>query len=462
MTTVLFADRDGAAFGPLGARIVPALLPLAGVPVLEHALEALVRAGRRSALLVVGPGAPEIERRFGKGIRWGIALEIVRREDGETTGDVLRRLEPRLDGETVVVRGDVGVHAALGEFLRKVDDARGPIVAGLLGGRPAGLWRLLPGALKKKDFPREPGAAEWTADADHAAISLLTEGPILLVDVASYHRADRAAAGASSPSGAAALSDRATVDGAAELQAGTTVAEEAVVLSGARLSAVSVLPRTAIPPGLALENAVVSGNLVVEASTGATSLLTDRLPAAAGSAGTNASSSTNRGLGAVALALSFPLWPVAAIWSAIANAGHARRPVTLSGNAPGGGGGRTAFSTFQFETAVPVLRDLPLLLAVVSGRLALSGVTPLTPAEEAGLREPWEKVRNEAPVGVLSLARLAAPASAPPEVARLVDSFWARTRTPLLGRALSAFFSARAWTASRSWNPDLLREEGKS
>ncbi len=78
MTTVLFADRDGASFGPLGARTVPALLPLGGIPVLERALEALVRAGRRSALLVVGPRAGEIERRFGKGIRWGIALEIVR------------------------------------------------------------------------------------------------------------------------------------------------------------------------------------------------------------------------------------------------------------------------------------------------------------------------------------------------------------------------------------------------
>ena len=86
------------------------------------------------------------------------ALEIVRREDGETAGDVLRRLEHRIDGETIVVRGDVGVHAALGELLRMVDDARGPIVAGLLGGRPAGLWRLLPCALKKKDFPREPAA----------------------------------------------------------------------------------------------------------------------------------------------------------------------------------------------------------------------------------------------------------------------------------------------------------------
>ncbi len=449
MTTVLFADRDGASFGALGARIVPALLPLAGVPVLEHALEALVRAGRRSALLVVGPRAPEIERRFGKGIRWGIALETVRREDGETVGDVLRRLEPRLDGETLVVRGDAGVHAAIGEFLEKAEGARGPIVAGLLGGRPAGLWRLLPGALKKKDFPREPGSSEWSADPDHVTLAL-TEGPILLTDVSSFYRADRAAAGASP-----AISDRATVDGSAALQAGTTVAEESVVLSEARLTGVSVLPRTAIPPGLAIENAVVSGNLVVDASTGATSHLTDRLPE-----GKKSSPSSSRGLGLVALALSLPLWPVAAIWSAIANAGRTTRPVTLSGNAAGGG--RAPFTTFKFETAVPVLRDLPLLIAVVSGRLALAGVTPLSPAEEDALREPWERVRGEAPVGLLSLARLAAPASAPPEVARLVDSFWARTRTPLLFRALSSFFSARAWSASKSWNPDLLREEGKA
>ncbi len=449
MTTVLFADRDGASFGPLGARIVPALLPLGGIPALERALEALVRAGRRSALLVVGPRAGEIERRFGKGIRWGIALEIVRREDKETPGDVLRRLEPRLDGETIVVRGDVGVHAVIGEFLARVDDVRGPVVAGLLGGRPAGLWRLLPGALKKKDFPVEPGSSDWVKDPDFAALAL-SEGPILLADVASYYRADRTAAGT-----APAISERALVDGSAALLEGTTVAEEAVVLSGTRLSAVSVLPRTAVPPGVSLGNAVVSGNLVVDAATGAASLLTDRLPPAQ----KKSPSSSNRGLGFVALALSLPLWPVAAVWSAIANAGHATRPVTLAGNAPDGG--RTSFSTFKFETAVPVLRDLPLLFSVLSGRLSLSGVTPLSPAEEAALREPWEKVRNEAPAGVLSLARLTAPASAPSEVARVLDAFWARTRSPLLGRSLSALSSARAWTAPRGWNPDALKEEGK-
>ncbi len=445
MTTVLLADRDGASFGPLASRVVPALLPLAGVPVLERALEALVAAGRKSALLVVGPRASEVERRFGKGIRWGIALEIVRREDGETTGDVLRRLEHRLDGETIVVRGDIGVHAAVGEFLRKVEDARGPIVEATAGGRPAGMWRLLPGAVKKKDFPREPGAPEWAHDPDFAPLPL-EAAPILIDGVAAYRRADAAHA-----KGQPAFAERARSDGNARLEGSTTVGEEASVLSGARLVDTSVLPKTAIPPGVTIENAVVSGNLVVDAATGRAGLLTDQLPPAGASHG------GGRALGLAALTLSLPLWPVAAVWSAIANAGHATGPVTLSGNAPGGG--RAPFTTFRFETAVPVLRDLPLLLAVVRGRLALTGVTPLTPPEEAALAEAWEKVRTEAPAGLLSLARLAVPASAPPEVSRVVDAFEARRPSALLGRALSALFSSRAWTAPRVWNPDELRDE---
>ncbi|HUM02305.1 MAG TPA: hypothetical protein VL084_08465, partial [Thermoanaerobaculia bacterium] len=120
------------------------------------------------------------------------------------------------------------------------------------------------------------------------------------------------------------------------------------------------------------------------------------------------------------------------------------------------------FTTFRFETAIPVFRDLPLLLAVLSGKLALTGVTPLSPAEEAALSEPWEKVRQEAPAGLLSLVRLAAPAAVSAEVARLVDAFEARRPSPLIFRALRVLFTARAWTAPRTWNPDqLAEEEGK-
>ena len=442
MTTVVFADRDGAALGPLGERIVPALLPVRGLPVLERMLTALVAAGVRDALLVVGPRGSEIEKRFGKGIRWGIALEYVRREEGESPGDVLRRLEHRLDGETIVLRGDVGAEGAVGEFLREVEERRGPIVAGVAGGKPAGFWRLLPGALKKKDLPREPASPDWVLDRDHVALPLSTSF-VLLDSVAAYRAADRGERTAISP--------RAEVESGATLAAGSTVGEESLVFAGAVLKDVAVLPRTVIPSGVSLENAVVTGNLVVDGTTGSVSLLSDRLPPAGG-----ARFSSGNGAAALLFVLSLPLWPVAFLWSLVANAGHATRAATLAGNGPSG---RVPFTTFRFETAIPVLRDLPLLLAVLSGKLALAGVTPLAPAEEAALAEPWEKVRLEAPAGLLSLVRLAVPAAVPAEVTRLVDAFEARRPTPLLSRALRVLFTSRAWTAPRVWNPDQLPEE---
>ncbi len=445
MTTVVFADRDGAAFGPLGSRIVPALLPVRGVPLLERVLTTLVSAGVRDALLVVGPRAREIEKRFGKGIRWGIALEYVVRDEGESPGDVLRRLEHRLDGETLVLRGDVGAEAAIPEFLREVEEKRGPIVAGAVSGTPAGFWRLLPGAIKKKDLPREPASPEWALDPNHVALPLSTSF-VLLDSVAAYRSADRAETPAASP--------RAVVESGAHLLAGSTVAEESVVFGGAEVSETSVLPRTVIPSGVSLRGAVVMGNLVVDAATGQTSLLSDRLPPAGGSR-----FSRGRLAAALLFLVSLPLWPVAFLWALVANAGHATRPTTVAGNGPSG---RTPLETFRFETAIPVLRDLPLLLAVLSGKLALTGVTPLAPAEEAALTQPWEKARLEAPTGLLSLVRLAVPPSVPPEVARLVDAFEARRPSPLLFRALRVLFTARAWTAPRVWNPDALPEEGSS
>lgn len=450
MTTVLFADRDGSALGPLGERVVPALLPLQAAPALERMLEACFAAGIRSALLVAGPRASEIEKRFGKGIRWGIALEYVRRDEGESPGDVLRRLEPRLDGDTLVLRADVGAHASVAEFVDAVERRAEPVVAAVLpDGRPGGFWRLKPAAVKKADLPREPADPDWALRDGDAALPLSSPNG-LLASVAAYREADR--------SGAPAVSPRAAVDPKATLGAGTTVAEEAAVLAGARLTETSLLPRSVVPPGVSVENAVVCGNLVVDAATGETSLLTDRLPPPGKRGGVSA---FGRVAGLLALLLSLPLWPVAFLWALVANAGHATRRVTLHGNGPAAGGrvSRLPFVTFAFETAVPLLRDLPLLLALAAGKLALTGVAPLSPQEESALPEGWARVRLEAPVGLLAPSRLLVPASAPDEVARVVDAFEARRETPgLLGKGLSALVGAQAWVAPKAWKPDQIPE----
>ena len=443
MTTVLLADRDGQALGPLAEKTVPALLPLRGAPVLERALEALVAAGIRSALVVVGPRAAEVERRFGKGIRWGIALEYVRRAEDETTGAVLRRVEHRLDGDTLVLRGDAAIEEAFGPFVRAAAGRAEPVVAAVAAGRPLGMWRVKPEALKKIELPRDPADAGWADDAGHAALEV-DRGVAPLDGLARWHALDRG-------DGKPAVAERAAVSGGATLSGGATVAEEAAVLGKATLDGVSVLPRTVVPDGVALARVAVSGNVVVDPATGEATALTDLLPAAGAPRGAGAAS---RLAGLALFVLSLPLWPVAFLWSFVANAGHATRPYAFAGNgaAPGS---REEVRSFRFETAIPVFRDLPLLLALVRGKVALSGVAPLAPEEEAAAKEPWMAARREAPVGLLARSRMVVPASAPPEVARVVDAFDARGGCPgVVGLGLATFFSARAWTAPKAWNPD--------
>lgn len=448
MTTVLLADRDGRALGPLADKTVPALLPLRGAPILERALEALVSAGVRSALVVVGPRGSEIEKRFGKGIRWGIALEYVRRSEDETTGAVLRRLEHRLDGETLVLRGDTAIEGGYGEFLRGSAQSESPVVAAVSGERLLGMWRVRPEALKKLEIPREPADESWTREKGHAPLEVdLDLGP--LDSLSRWTALDRG-------DGAVALSPRAAVSKAARLSGGSTVAEEAAVLGKATLDGVSVLPRSVIPDGVSLRGVAVSQNLVVDPVAGAASLLTDLLPPAGPARGAGIGS---RLAGLVLFLLSLPLWPIAYAWAFVANAGRPTRPWAFAGNGAEPGTRRTVKS-FRFETAIPVFRDLPLLLALLGGSLALAGVAPLAPEEEeTAARDAWVLARREAPVGLLARSRMAVPASAPGEVARVVDAFDARRGCRgLVPLGLSTFLSARAWTAPKGWNPDELPE----
>ena len=451
MTTVLFADRDGSSLAPLSDVTVPALFPIRSAPALERTLEDLVSSGIRTALCVVGPRAGEVERRFGKGIRWGIALEYVRREESESPGDVLRRLEQRLDGETLVVRGDVGAEGAIAEFVSAVESRKEPVVAAVASGdrtRPLGLWRIEPQALKKVELPREPADPGWALAKDHVPVALDVEARPL-DSLAAFWRADRG-------SEASSVSPRATVAPRSRLKGGTSVAEEAVVLDGAELSGVTVLPRTVVPSGVTLADAVVTQNRVVDPATGAVTRLTDLLPPAAGKSPAPGVGSRLAAL--VLLVLSIPLWPIALVWSAIANAGHPTRPYRFAGWSPEG---RREVRTFRFETGIPLFRDLPLLLALLSGTLALGGVAPLAPEEEAAPSEPWGKVRLEAPPGLLARSRMVAPPAAPPEVARVVDAFDARRGLPgLVTLGLSTLFSARAFSAPKAWNPDQLPDQG--
>ena len=230
----------------------------------------------------------------------------MRREEGETTGSVLRRLEQRLDGDTLVLRGDSAIEEAYGEFTRKVAGRAEPVVAAVSGERLLGMWRIRPEALRKAELPRDPVDADWTREKKHAPLDVgLDVAPLDgLPRWSALERGD----------GKPAVSPRAVVAAGAKLAGGSTVAEESVVLGKAALEGVSVLPRTVVPEGVALAGVAVSQALVVDPANGASTFLTDLLPPAGAARGSGLGS---RLAGLALFVLSLPLWPVAFVWLAI-------------------------------------------------------------------------------------------------------------------------------------------------
>ena len=162
MEALLFADRPGAALRPLSWRTPAALLPVAGKPLVVHALEALAEAGIRRAVVVVSPGADEIEAALGNGERWGISLEWVLSRQGESADAVEQRLGARIPGEFLSLRGDVFVGRFLPAFLEGAAGKGGaPSVAARVDGRPTGVRLLRAGAPRPLGLLGDPESVPW-------------------------------------------------------------------------------------------------------------------------------------------------------------------------------------------------------------------------------------------------------------------------------------------------------------
>ena len=163
----------------------------------------------------------------------------------------------------------------------------------------------------------------------------------------------------------------------------------------------------------------------------------------------------DRFLGLLVLALSLPLWPLAA---ALAYRESGGRPLLGSmdylGNRPASPNpdarGPCPVKLRHWRTSIPVLSKLPWLIAVIRGDLRLVGVSPLTPEESAARSEDWQLVRDNAPVGLFGPTQFDLPAKAPIEERLLSDAFYAHHRDwptdmGFLWRGLKRLFSAEAW-----------------
>jgi mannose-1-phosphate guanylyltransferase/phosphomannomutase len=495
MQALLFADRSGKALLPLTERTCAALLPVVGKPLIVFALEDLAFADIREALVVICPHADRVEEELGNGARWGMRLEYVLARPDDSPERVVRKVVGQLGEQFLMMRGDVFRTPLLKEFLALANLNGGQPAEAIYGGRSAALrlssqsheesWRL-PG-----DPEQEPAASVTLRQLE------LPAGKVsLIASLTEYHRCNLDAAagrfagvivpgrdvapgvrlgrqsrlpGSAIKGSPVLVGSRCRIDGSAELKNDVVISDDVIIDRQSTLRSAVILPHTYIGELVEVSDSIVSSNYLISAATGSVTRVVDSFLLS----GLNRTTYTgglynalHRIVGLLALLLSIPLWPLMLIASLISCPSHPFRRLRLVGNKVDRAdeiGRRKCFVTFVGATRIPPLRWLPMLLAVVSGNLRMIGVEAMSLEDEAALEAAWERLREEAPVGLIGPARLTVGADTPDEEKRLAEGYYARTRSAwndivLLGMAVRALFTASSWMPAARAGSDAKQE----
>ncbi len=109
-TAVVLAAGEGTRLRPLTRNRPKPMLPAANRPILEHVLDALVDAGLRHVVLVVGYRRERVQEYFGPTYR-GVTLQYVHQAKQLGSGHALLQARSAVDGPVLVVNGDRVIEA---------------------------------------------------------------------------------------------------------------------------------------------------------------------------------------------------------------------------------------------------------------------------------------------------------------------------------------------------------------
>jgi NDP-sugar pyrophosphorylase family protein len=103
---VILAGGLGTRLRPVTTQIPKPMVPVAGVPYLEHQLRLLAEQGLADVVLLTGYLGEQIEECFGDGSRLGLQLRYSREPTPLGTGGALREARSLLASEFLVIYGD--------------------------------------------------------------------------------------------------------------------------------------------------------------------------------------------------------------------------------------------------------------------------------------------------------------------------------------------------------------------
>jgi mannose-1-phosphate guanylyltransferase / phosphomannomutase len=484
MRTVLFSTRTAGELAPLIDSSCVALLSVACKPLIVHSIESLAMARLTDVIVVVSPRADAVEAALGDGTRWGMRFEYVLATAGESENHVIERISHRLGDQYLVVRGEILRTPIIAEFVERARLTEARSVVATIGGVDAGVrWvrsgtsncgNVLNNTPKQKlcddegriEFPNARVSLLESLAAFHRSNLDVSAGHFSGLIIPGREVTPKVKVGRHTKFSLSAIKQvplligsRCRIAKNAELGGEVVVSNDVVIDRRAVISASVIMPNTYVGELVEVTNAIVAGDRLIHVDTGTITTVVDSFLLAnirRANIGVRVGMLADRAIGAVLLVASFGLWPIALIAAIVANP---RRPIQsrlLVGNRKRRSQS-IEFKAFEFATPVPLLRYLPYLLAVLSGRMRLVGVEPLEVAKFTPTEE-WESVRDEGKIGLFGPVQLTASRDTPYEQRRIIEAGYVATRSlsedmKWMLRGVALLANRRAWYSTKPSDP---------
>src|SRR4030042_1676382 len=106
------AAGEGQRMRPLTATRPKVMLPVVGTPILEHLLNEVKAGGISDFVFIVGYCDKQVRSYFGSGEKWGVKIVYSEQRKQLGTADAIRMVSDVVDGNFLVINGDVVVDRA--------------------------------------------------------------------------------------------------------------------------------------------------------------------------------------------------------------------------------------------------------------------------------------------------------------------------------------------------------------
>lgn len=410
---LILANHSGGELAQLCRGRSVASLSISGRTILQYALEALSDCHPTTIRLAVAGDVPHLRDFISSGERWGVNAQVLSTQLDMPCSRVLARQPVQRENPLLVVPADRLYTTPLDVTIDYLtENISGKTRA--LQCSTTGVFLLAPGASMNELCTVDIEGADCRqleSIADFHALCLEVGNGQLSqmrrrgrqVAVGLRHGYQTRIHPCSVESGHTFSGNHCHVHPTARLIGQVVLNHRVRIGRMTRVENTVVLDDTVIGDHLTVRNAVVSGGNVHQIDTGTHLEVSDTFIMSDQSTHMRIGalrSPLNRLAGYIGCVAAFPLITVIAGIRFVLTRQNPFEQISYIGNRRDGNRTPLAFTTWKLDSRSPLLASLPMLKDVAAGHLYLIGVSPLTLKESVQRREDWQRVRDDAAVGL--------------------------------------------------------------